>query len=382
MHTEAFAFDRSARRIDADGRLHVEASRISKANVCPYYGKEIPNYQSLGLQPDKVYRLYRDPVELERGAASFARLPILSKHKVVSAEDPEKELIAGAIGSNVEFKAPYLIADLCIWDAKDIAGIETDTVRELSCSYRYVPVMEAGEADGEAYDGRMTQIIGNHLALVEVGRAGSDVVVADSDPFIIEDIDMKKREQIRSKLLALDATIDTDKLDAILDIVAGEEETKPEPVAKEEAEASPEAIEPQVAKDSPAEQVQALLNGKVDPEVIAQVVALFEPAKDEAEEDDKGEELKAAMDSFRAELRNADLARRDVRATVGEVNLEKAEEIYAFALDHLSIEHKDVTELSGLRALFKVASAPKAPAKLAHDSGKTAERFPALNRFK
>lgn len=377
---EAFAFDRSARRIDADGRLHVEASRISKANVCPYYGKEIPGYQSLGLQPDRIYRLYRDPVELERGAPSFARLPILSKHKVVSADDPEKEIIAGTIGSNVEFKSPYLVADLCIWDAKDIAGIETDTVRELSCSYRYTPVMEAGAtSDGEEYDGRMTEIIGNHLALVAVGRAGSDVVVADSNPFIFEDTEMKKREQIREKLMALDASIDSEKLDAIIDLVAGEADTPVEP-----AENNPEPVEPpKVAEDSPAKQVEALLAGKVDPEVIAQVVALFAPAADdEAEEDDKGEELKAAMDSFRAELRAADAARRDVRAVVGDVNLEKAEEIYAFALDHLSIEHKDVKELSGLRALFKVASAPKAPVKLAHDSGKTAERFPALNRFK
>ena len=71
------AFDRSARRIDADGRLHVDRSHISKATVNPYYGKEIPGYEALGLVPDTVYRLFRDPVELERGAATFARLPIL-----------------------------------------------------------------------------------------------------------------------------------------------------------------------------------------------------------------------------------------------------------------------------------------------------------------
>ena len=67
------AFDRSARRIDADGRLHVDRFHISKATVNPYYGKEIPGYEALGLQPDKVYRLLRDPVELERAAPTFAR---------------------------------------------------------------------------------------------------------------------------------------------------------------------------------------------------------------------------------------------------------------------------------------------------------------------
>ena len=180
--------------------------------------------------------------------------------------------------------------------------------------------------------------------------------------------------------MALDASIDSEKLDAIIDLVAGETDTPVEPAPEEN---NPEPVEPlKVAEDSPAKQVEALLAGKVDPEIIAQVVALFAPAEDEAEEDDKGEDLKAAMDSFRAELRAADAARRDVRAVVGDVNLEKAEEIYAFALDHMSIEHKDVTEVAGLRALFKMASAPKTAPKVAHDSGKTAERFPNLNRFK
>jgi hypothetical protein len=33
---------------------------------------------------------------------------------------------------------------------------------------------------GRSYDGVMRNIIGNHLAIVPEGRAGSDVVVADS----------------------------------------------------------------------------------------------------------------------------------------------------------------------------------------------------------
>lgn len=173
MPTIKLAFDRSARRIDADGRLHVDRSHISKATVNPYYGHEIPGYEALGLAPDTVYRLLRDPVELERGAATFERLPILSKHVPVTVDSPQPELVVGSIGSNVVFEAPYLDGDICVWDAEAIAGIETDKVRELSCAYRYVPVMEAGEYEGQPYDGRMTEIQGNHLALVEVGRAQS-----------------------------------------------------------------------------------------------------------------------------------------------------------------------------------------------------------------
>ena len=178
---DTLAFDRaSSRNIDVDGRLHVLGSHISKAVINPYYGREIPGYVSLGLNPDTVYRMFRDPVELEKGAASFARLPILREHVPVTVDSPQPDLVVGTIGSEIKFNPPYLDADLCFWDATAIAGIETDTIKELSCGYRYVPVMEPGNYQGSEYDGRMTEIRGNHLALVEVGRAGADVVVADS----------------------------------------------------------------------------------------------------------------------------------------------------------------------------------------------------------
>ncbi|MFY3690853.1 DUF2213 domain-containing protein, partial [Achromobacter xylosoxidans] len=44
------AFDRATvRRIDVDGRMHVEISNISKATVNPYRGSEIPDWEALGL---------------------------------------------------------------------------------------------------------------------------------------------------------------------------------------------------------------------------------------------------------------------------------------------------------------------------------------------
>lgn len=70
----------SNRTIDVDGRLHLSKSNISKANVCQYMGAEIPGHQSLGLQPDKLYNLYRDADALAAAAPTFARLPILFKH--------------------------------------------------------------------------------------------------------------------------------------------------------------------------------------------------------------------------------------------------------------------------------------------------------------
>jgi hypothetical protein len=169
------------RRYDADGRLHILRTPISKATVNPYYGREIPDADKLGLEPERVYYLLRDPGELAKAAPSFARNQLMFVHTAVSADDPKQESIAGTIGSDVEFQAPYLIADLCIWDVEAIAGVETDTVRELSSSYRYRADMTPGMYEGQRYDGVMRDIQGNHVALVKSGRAGSDVMAADNE---------------------------------------------------------------------------------------------------------------------------------------------------------------------------------------------------------
>ena len=179
------AFDRqSARSIDADGRLHVSKTNISKANVCPYFGREIPNWQELGLDGDKVYRLYRDPDELAKGASTFNNLPILNKHIRVTVEEPKQENVVGSIGSDVSFSAPFLQASLSFWVASAIAGIESEQQCELSPAYYYRADMTPGVSpDGEAFDGSMRDIVGNHLAVIETGRTGPDVYVADSNPF-------------------------------------------------------------------------------------------------------------------------------------------------------------------------------------------------------
>lgn len=421
------AFDRTARRIDADGRLHVDRSHISKATVNPYYGKEIPGYEELGLVPDQVYRLLRDPVELERGAPTFARLPILSKHvpvtvKTMADDEEQKKLVVGSIGSEITFTPPYLDADLCIWDAAAIAGIETDKVRELSCAYRYVPVMESGEFEGQPYDGKMTEIQGNHLALVEVGRAGSDVVVADRNPFTFKESAMKmtklgkalfaalcaaspvlaadsalpalvgpatrknfKKEDVKAKLLALDAELDPQQLDNVIDALLDVEQD-PKPVETPAA----------AADESPADKLRKLLAGKVDDATLDAACALMAPpAAADADPDDKGEpgmkkeEVNAAMDAYGAKLRKelgeAEEARRDVRAVVGDVmGMDSAADVYGFALDHMKVDRTGVEGAAALRALFKVAaskSATPAP-RIAQDAGGLDKQFPGAARFR
>jgi 8-oxo-dGTP pyrophosphatase MutT (NUDIX family) len=222
----AIAFDKkSVRRTDSDGRLHIEAAHISKANVCEYLGREIPEFKELGLDPDKLYRLYRDPEELAKGATTFNNIPILSRHVPVDARDHQPDLVIGSTGTDAAFPGGgYLDNSLVFWAGDAIDDIESDRKKELSSAYRYRADMTPGTSpDGEAYDGVMRDIIGNHVALVKEGRAGSDVVVGDSAIAKLEEVfDMSKILLTRKGSVALGAVMIALKpklaLDAKLDL--------------------------------------------------------------------------------------------------------------------------------------------------------------------
>lgn len=236
---------KSGRKYDEqNGFLHVRC-HISKACVNPYRGEEIPGWERLGLDRDKVYQLFRDPKELKKGAATFHNVPLMRGHPkggVTSADEHLQKI--GSI-ADPEFDHPYLDADVVVWDDGPIAGIETDTQRELSSSYGYTPVMEPGEFEGTKYDGRMTNIHANHVALVEAGRAGSDVMVGDAALDYLEPGDflmaLKPRVSARSVLargaivstlrpmLATDARLDMTGINTVLGAIDNKNWLKQKP---------------------------------------------------------------------------------------------------------------------------------------------------------
>lgn len=235
MHlADAIAFDlASVRQYDADGRLHVSNTPISKANVCPYWGREIPGGAQMGLDPNRKYRLLRHPDELRKGAATFNNLPLLRRHVPVSADDHRPEDVVGSTGSDATFDDPYLTNSLVVWSKDDIDEIERDLKKELSSAYRYRADMTPGTYEGEPYDGIMRDIVGNHVALVKEGRAGPDVVVGDEAIQPMETPDMRKPVLLTRKaalvqgaltaylapLLAADTNIDVSPL--LADVDAG-----------------------------------------------------------------------------------------------------------------------------------------------------------------
>lgn len=202
MPKDALAFDRSAsvRSYDSDGHLHVESANISKATVNPYFGKEIPG-GGKDLEPEKVYKLLRDPKELLKAAPTFAGKPILIQHTPISADDHPHDQVIGSVGTDVKFDSLFLTAPLTIWDGDAIALIESGKQRALSCGYRYSVDWSPGSFNGESYDGVMRNIEANHLALVVEGRAGTDVIIGDENTMFTSML----FDRIEAALLAFDA---------------------------------------------------------------------------------------------------------------------------------------------------------------------------------
>lgn len=357
MSTARLTFDlATARAYDDDGRMHVSATPISKANVCEYWGREIPDWQSLRLNPNRVYRMYRHPEALRAACDSFARQPLLMGHHDADADNPHKEQVIGAVGSNVAFDGTYLMADIAIWDAQAIAAIESGQVRELSCAYRYVPNMTAGVApDGMQYDGVMRDIVGSHLALVDEGRAGHDVRVADSKS--------NGGEKMNDEIVA-ENPVENPPVDSVGLPVA-------EPV-------EPEVIDEDILVDVPDDDI--VEPDDVIPDGLDEPTDILDTAIPDA--------LEAAKDELRAEFRAANLARAKCRAIVGDaLNCDTAEEIYRLALDTMGVKHDAIFGYAALEQMFDAAHgardrAASSAAKTAQDGAMRAGKmFPGLSRF-
>ena len=115
--------------------------------------------------------------------ASFNGKPVVIGHPSTDSGllTPSTARMA-AIGSMQNIRrgagsdADKLLADLLITDAIAISLIESGQLREVSCGYRGI-VEPAGPGRGV-----QTAVIGNHLALVDRGRAGAECAIKDHHP--------------------------------------------------------------------------------------------------------------------------------------------------------------------------------------------------------
>lgn len=382
------AYDRagSVRSFDDNGRLRVEHTPISKANICTYQGREIPDYAALGLNPDQQYRLLRDPHELAKAAPTFNSLPVLEGHTPTSADAHPRELTVGATMDNAHFEAPYLSVGMVIFDGQMIARIQSGEQRELSCGYAYEADMTPGHYDGEAYDGRMTHIRGNHVALVSKGRAGPDVLVHDAAHEPSSPHSLSKENNRKNSAMAIATSLPhetnpaeehnfKERLEKAL--TAMEDNMKQEGFTTEQAERCRALcaahLEAHPLKDMPKTETDVKTTSghtthdtsletenEDDTPSIAQredtdiIEDTTTPTEADAPKEDLNAAIEKALAADRALRRATEEARRLVRPLVGDVHgMDSADDVYRYALSHSGMAADSLSEVNqaGLRAL-------------------------------
>lgn len=359
MKDVKFAFDKaSVRRYDVDGMLHVELTPISKANVCVYYGKEIPEWESLGLIPDKAYRLLRDPEELKKGADTFNNKPLLDKHIGVTVIDPPKEAIIGSTGESADFDGTYLKNSLVIWDVNSIIGVENKQQREISSSYRYRLDMTPGVYGGEPYDGVMRDIVCNHVAIVPSGRAGPDVFVYDSKPSIGSKL-MSKLDKLWAYILPkLASDADPEEVKNEVSKVIKDEATQAE--KDNESEADRLKREERELKEREERENKDRKRDRAEDEDDKDKKSKTAEDEDEDKKEKMANDSRLAMDAAIKAVEQRFIAlrqaERDVRPVVGELACDSAEEVYRTALKQLGCDEHASIPAGALSSVFKAYS--------------------------
>lgn len=383
------------KKIDTAGMWTYEGNPITREGVFMYSGKAIDGTGSLGLDPQKLYPVYRPFDELAKAAASFNGKPIINDHEMLGTVEELKKPDEKNIGGSIYNVRPSLdqhgviIADMTIF-SDEIQRLIADGKRELSCGYwcKYRP--EVGTFNGQRYDFVQYDLEGNHIALVDSGRMGSGVRVFDQKEKTLVFDQMEKptmskktldADELREEIAGLlkDATDET--LAKCKDILApadkkdgeDEDEKKGEGEKKDggEPEKKPEADEdtdPDKKKDGEDE----------DPKP---------DKKDEGDEDEgeskkgKGEDSAPTMKQMLAEFSKREGLYKAVEPLVGSFDHDEltAREIAKYAADKLGIATVDGAEVEIIKAHIAGRSDGVKNVSAAQDASASADVGPSAN---
>lgn len=116
----------------------------------------------------------RLPEEVAKSLPTFEGVPVTDDHPGVKVDTVNARTFArGTVGESVKMDGDKVAATLMIHDADLIAKIDAGKV-EISCGYDVDVEVRSGVWQGIKYDGIQRNIRGNHVAVVDAGRAGPE----------------------------------------------------------------------------------------------------------------------------------------------------------------------------------------------------------------
>jgi uncharacterized protein len=303
--TDRLTIDRSHRT--SDGYLRVTA-KAARSGIQQYRGAEI-DPEGKHFAADQVVNVYRPAEEVfdAKAVASFVGRPITDDHPSVAVtaqnwRDHSRGVVGGAVKDG-----EWIRFDLALMDAPLIEKVDGGK-RELSAGYACELAIEDGEApDGTKYQAVQRTIRGNHVAVVDKARAGSEARIADGGNKIFEHCDFapviliadEAQEQSTMKdFLTLDGLkVDLSDVDAVKAAVAKLQTAAADAnKAKDTAEGQVAALTTDKAtleaKVTTLE--QQLVDAKVTPAQLRDAAASFAKVQDQAKK--LGVEVTDAMD--------------------------------------------------------------------------------------
>ena len=175
MHYYGTRLSENISRREPEGYLLCLNVPVARTGIQEYLPAEL---SMAGSAPVPVYRP-EEEVFSEATLASFEGMPVTNDHPPDGVDVFNIRALQKGHAHNVRRgsgeESDLLLADLIITDPALITAILEDGKREISCGYTY----ELCEENGRYIQ---RKIRGNHVAVVDAGRAGARVSIKDEHP--------------------------------------------------------------------------------------------------------------------------------------------------------------------------------------------------------
>ena len=293
MHYYGTRLSENISRREPEGYLLCLNVPVARTGTQDYLPEE------LGLPSGSSFvSVYRPEEEVfsPETIASFEGMPVTNDHPPDGVDVSNIRALQKGHAHNVRRgtgdESDLLLADLIITDPGLIDLILEEGKREISCGYTY----ELCEENGQYIQ---RKIRGNHVAVVDAGRAGPRVSIKDHKASISE----RRKPNMKKSLSKILARMAKDgDIETVAEIIEEmiEPEAPAEAVAEEAAEEVAEAVaevaeEPAAVVETP-EGATIVVDEDTLGEVISrldQIIALLTPA---AADEDPAEEIAEAVE--------------------------------------------------------------------------------------
>lgn len=287
-----------ARRVwtDDNGWLRIEGVELTRETVNKYLGKELDPDGEHGLEPEKVYNVYRSPEALDGAIDEFTTIDVSNEHDM---DEPDNHIVSKGSVASAEIKLDngqkVVQGDVVIKDKPNIDAIAKKVLNAFSVGYKSVLDFVAGTTPwGEPYDVKIVKIIPNHLKLTNNPRVKT-ATITDED-FRKFDI-LAKKDNNKNIHNIKDTNM---KLSQIMTILKKKSSLKDEEIQELEKEMTD--------ADYASRFRAALQEAGVEEEMIEKLMAAITPIiEDIKSEDAEVEKATAAEESKEVEKPVADV---------------------------------------------------------------------------